>query len=513
MAAPLDPRLPVLVGAGQVTMRDAADDPMEPADLMAEALRRAESDSGGTGLLGAADVLLTVAETSWPYRNAALAVMGRIGATPRRLASSVVGGNLAGVMLARAADDIQHGRADVVLLCGGEAARSRTRMARSGIEPTWEVQAESVGPEERIGDPRPLVDAVERSRGVLLPVEVYPLFEIALRARLGLGVDEHRTRIGGLWSAFSRVAAENPYAWIRTPLTADEIVTPTDSNRVISWPYTKLLCSNNQVDQGAALVLTSAAAAERAGVPRDRWVFLHSGTEAVDHWHVSERADLCSSPALRLAGRDAYALAGIDADDLAYADLYSCFPAAVQIGAIELGLAPATTGRGACAVPGWGGIDARLPLTVTGGMTFAGGPLNDYTTHGVATMVGRLRADAGAIGLCTANGGYTTEHAVVVLSTDPPRAGAYRHSEPQAEVDALPRTEMDDAWTGPVVVESCTVPFRDGEPSHVLFATRTPDGARAWGRSEDASTITAAIETELVGAAAHRDDAGTIALV
>lgn len=512
MTGRLDPRLPVLVGVGQITVRDARDEPLEPAGLMAEALRRAEADSGGAGLLAGADQLLTVSETSWPYRNAALAVAERLGSHPRRLASSVVGGNLSGVMLARAADDIQHGRADVVLLCGGESTRSRSRFRRAGVEPAWEVQPDSLEPEELVGDLRPLVDDVERARGVMLPVEVYPLFEVALRARLGLGVDEHRARIGGLWSAFSRVAADNPYAWIRTPMTADEIITPTDSNRVISWPYTKFLCSNNQVDQGAAVVLTSVAAAERAGVPRDRWVFLHAGTEAVDHWNVSNRADLCSSPALRLAGRDAYSLAGIGPDDIAHADLYSCFPAAVQIGAIELGLAPAVAARGACAVPGWGGIDARLPLTVTGGMTFAGGPLNDYTTHGVATMVDVLRGDAGSIGLCTANGGYTTEHAVVVLSTAPPRGGEYRHSEPQAEVDALPRTAMDDAWRGPVTIESCTVPFRDGEPSHVLFATRNAAGARSWGRSTDGATIAAAITTELVGASAHRDDAGTITL-
>ena len=39
-------------------------------------------------------------------------------------------------------------------------------------------------------------------------------------------------------------------------------------------------------------------------------------------------------------------------------------------------------------------------LTVTGGMTFAGGPWNNYVTHGVATMVGVLREDPGDLGLC-----------------------------------------------------------------------------------------------------------------
>ena len=125
MARSLDPRLPVLVGVGQTIVRPDREPSREPAELMADALRRAESDSGGSGLLRGADQLLVVNETSWRYRNASLAVAERIGAMPRRAATTVVGGNLAGVLLVRAAEDIASGRADVVLICGGEATRGR----------------------------------------------------------------------------------------------------------------------------------------------------------------------------------------------------------------------------------------------------------------------------------------------------------------------------------------------------------------------------------------------------
>jgi acetyl-CoA C-acetyltransferase len=509
MPSGLDPRLPVLVGAGQLTVRtDRGDDALEPSALMAEALRRAEADSGGRGLLAAADSLCTISELSWRYRNPALAVAERLAVTPRQLASTVVGGNLVGVTVARAAARIQAGELDVVAVCGGEATRTRSRLRKEGREPAWTVQGDDVAAPEQIGLDRPLVSDLESRRGVRLPVQVYPLFEVALRARLGLGVDEHRRRIGRLWSAFSEVAATNPEAWIQQAFGVEEIIEPTAENRMISFPYTKRLCSNNQVDQGSGLLLCSVAAAEQAGVPRDRWVFLHAGTEAVDHWNVSNRADLCSSPALRLAGRDAFALAGIVVDDVAHVDLYSCFPAAVQIGAIELGLVPDPRADGT----GWGAIGATRPLTVTGGMTFAGGPLNDYTSHGIATMVGVLRADPGAIGLCTANGGYTTEHAVVILSTEPPTAGAYRHSEPQAEVDALPRVELDDEWAGAVTVESVTVPHERSGPTHVLAAARTPDGRRTWCSSSDPALMAAAMGEELVGRAGTRRPDTTLEL-
>lgn len=488
-------------------IRDASIDPLEPADLMAEALRRAEIDSGGQGLLSAADQVLTVSELSWKYRNPALAVAERIGASPRRLATSVVGGNLADVMVARAALAIQEGAADVIVLTGAEATRTRSRLRKQGLNPDWSTQPDDVEPPETIGDLRPLVNEIENTRGVRLPVHVYPLFEVALRARLGLSVDEHIARIGSLWSAFSDVAATNPYAWIRTPLSGPEITAASAENRMIAWPYTKRLCSNNQVDQGAAVIITSVAAAERAGVPSDRWVFLHAGAEAVDHWNVSNRIDLCSSPALRAAGRDAFALAGIGPDDVNHIDLYSCFPAAVQIGAIELGLIPASSTSGT----GWGGVGATRPLTVTGGMTFAGGPLNNYPTHGLATMVNTLRNDAGAVGLCTANGGYTTEHAVLLVSTEPPKASEYRYSNPQAEVDALPFVDCDDTWAGEVTIESATVVFEES-PSHALVAVRTPQGNRAWGASTALEFMEAAMTTELVGMSATRAEDGTISL-
>ncbi len=118
-------------------IRDASTEPLEPADLMAEALRQAEADSHGHGLLAGADQVLTVSELSWRYRNPALAVAERIGASPRRLASSVIGGNLAGVMIARAAADIQRGDADVIVLSGGEATRTRSRLRKAGAEPQW----------------------------------------------------------------------------------------------------------------------------------------------------------------------------------------------------------------------------------------------------------------------------------------------------------------------------------------------------------------------------------------
>ena len=47
---PLDPRTPVLIGAGQVTHRAASvDDGREPVALMCDAIERAAADAGLAG--------------------------------------------------------------------------------------------------------------------------------------------------------------------------------------------------------------------------------------------------------------------------------------------------------------------------------------------------------------------------------------------------------------------------------------------------------------------------------
>ncbi len=368
----LDPRTPVLIGAGQLSQRvDRGAEVLEPVDLMVEALRRAEADSGGRGVLARADSVRVARLLSWRYGDPGALVGERIGASPRQTMYTVMGGNYVQSLVNLSAADIAAGRADVVLVGGAEAWRSRNQARAEGRQLPWTTQPDDTVPTVSLGEDTSLSSPFEVERGVFLPVTIYPMFEVALRAAAGRSPDEQRRRAAQLWADFSQVAATNPHAWIQQAFTADEIATPSPDNRMIAYPYTKLMNSNNNVEQGAGLILCSAEAARSMGVPTDRWVFPLAGTDAHDHWFVSNRIDLCSSPAIRLAGARAMELAGVGVDDLAHVDLYSCFPSAVQIAAAELGL----------------GIDR--PLTVTGGMSFAGGPWNNYPCHGIATMAGR----------------------------------------------------------------------------------------------------------------------------
>jgi acetyl-CoA C-acetyltransferase len=494
MADGLDPRLPVLVGVGQVNRRvDRGETPVEPAELMAEALRRAATDCGSTAALSGADSVRVVLELSWRYRNPGALVAEKLGAKPRETVCTVMGGNFVQTLVNLTATDIQEGRNDLVLLTGGEAWRTRTAAKSSGQDLGWTVQPDSVDEPRIVGSDDSLGHPHEFARGVIMPIHIYPMFDIALRAADGLTPDEHRRKISSLWSRFSEVAATNPNAWIQQNFTPEQIAEPTSDNRMIGFPYTKLMNSNNMVEQGAGLIMCSVERAEALGIPRDRWVFLHAGSDAHDHWFVSNRADLSSSPAIRLAGRSVLQGAGIGVDDLAHVDLYSCFPSAVQIAAKELGL----------------GLDRSL--TVTGGMSFAGGPWNNYVMHSVATMAGVLRDRPGELGLCSANGGYVTKHAFGVYCTEPPPSGRYLHSEPQAEIDALPRRDLVEDHRGRATIESYTVMYdRDGEPERALVACLTPDGGRAWGNSTDATLMKAMVTEEFVGREVVMGDDGVV---
>jgi acetyl-CoA C-acetyltransferase len=315
----------------------------------------------------------------------------------------------------------------------------------------------------------------------LAPTQIYPLFETALRAAAGRGIAEHQQATSELWSRFAAVAASNTPAWSRAPHSADQIRSVSPENRMVTFPYTKLMCANIDVDQAAALLLCSYEAARTAGIPDEKLVFPHSGADAHDHYFFSERAALAESTAIGIAGRAALAAAGTDVDGVARFDLYSCFPAAVQMAMRSLGLGGPAAG------------DER-PLTVTGGLGFAGGPGNNYSTHAIAAAVEACRADPGSLALVTALGWYATKHSVGLYSSTPPADG-FVHVDPastQREVDALARREPAGTVTGKATVEATSVVFeRDGSPSLALVSALTPDGHRALANTRDPAAMAA----------------------
>jgi acetyl-CoA C-acetyltransferase len=481
---PVNSRTPVLVGYGQLNHREdpaAEHNTVEPVDLMAAAALQAAD----ARVLEAVDAIRVVNLFSARYRDPGLLLGQRIGADRPATRYSAVGGNVPQSLVNEACLDIQHGRADVVLVAGAEMWRTRMQLRAKGKRLTWTNQDESVPLAEVSDENVPMAGPGEDHVGLDRPAYVYPLFEQALRISAGESIDDHRKRVGELWARFNAVAVHNPHAWIRKPVAAEEICQDGPANRMISWPYTKLMNSNNMVDQSAALILTSIETATRLHIPTERWVYPYAGTDAHDTYAISERAELYRSPAIRIAGARALSLAGLGIDEVDYVDLYSCFPSAVQVAAAELGL-PVD--------------DPDRPLTVTGGLTFAGGPWNNYVSHSIATMAELLTANPGRHGLITANGGYLTKHSFGVYGTEPPPA-EFRWEDTQSAVDREPIRGAAVEWEGVGTVESWTTPFdRDGQPEKAFLAVRTPDDRRTLAVLPDPAAAAATVRDDIAGA-------------
>ncbi len=475
----IDPRTPVIVGVGQVNISEG--EAPEPTELLAEAARRAAADAGAVALLAQLDSIRVVHILSRRYPDPATLVAERLGVEVRQTVYTTDGGNTPQLLVDATAEAIGRGELDVALIGGGESWRTRAASRRRGEHPAWTRQADGARPTAVLGSDLSLSSPEDAALGLLLPVQFYPMFDNALHAKRHEGRHEHLRRISELWAGLSRAAATNPHAAIPQAYSAEEIATPGPENRMIGWPYPKRMNSNSSVDQAAALILCSVEAARRHRVATDRWVFLQGAAEANDVIDVFRRQDLAASPAIRAAGAAALGGAGIGIDDIAHVDLYSCFPSAVQVAAAELGLG---LGR---------------PLTVTGGLTFAGGPWNNYVTHSIATMVGLLREDPDAFGLCTANGGNLTKHAVGIYSGRPPHR-PLQVGHPQDVVDAVPcRARLIDPC-GPARIETFTVMHdRQGRPERAFLACLDGDGHRAVGATDDVDDMAELLAEDPIG--------------
>ena len=477
----------MLIGVGQVTDHPEAGAPYEtrpqPLDLMVEALTRAASDAGPErAVLEALEEIVAVGSFTWHTNDPALLVAQRLGLKDVTTRLTPTGGALPQKLVHESARRILAGELTTIAVVGAEAEYARSLARRQGHQVEWAQQNDDVPRAPMVEAERIPLTKEEYDQGLHAAFEVYPLFENARRARLGWSMNTQREHLGQLWSNFAQVAATNPFAWINTAPTPEVIATPSASNRMVSFPYTKLLTANLPVDMGAAYVMTSYENALALGVARDRMVFPQCGADAADHWFLSERPVLDDSPAMRAVWR-ALQDFGVEAQDLTYIDLYSCFPTVVQ---------------SACDVLGIDAFDpVRIP-TLTGGLTFGGGPGNNYTTHAIATMVSKLRNDSASQGLVTGLGWFATKHSWGTYAQTPPAQG-FRWHDAQAEVDALPTCDYG-VLKGEVAVETYTVSHgRNVEARRLIVAARNDQGIRTWCHSIDPDLMKRAETEEIIG--------------
>ena len=494
----LDPRTPVVVGVGQESERltDPGYAQRSPVQLAAAAALGALRDTGADASAVAAAVQVLAAtrqfENSSPGAiapfgssdNVPRSIARLVGCDPARAVLEVSGGQSPQHLVNELAAEIAAGTAEVVLVAGAEAISTVRALSDRDSAPDW---SEEVGGqlEDRGFGLEGLVSNYQSAHGLARAPSQYALFETARRARLGLSRRDYVRSMAELFAPFTEVAAANPHAAAPAVLTVDELATPTERNRPVADPYTRLFVARDQVNQAAAVLLMSVAAAQQLGIASDRWVFLHGHADLRER-DLLDRADLSCSPASVMAVEHALDVARIGVDELSALDLYSCFPIAVSNICDGLGLS-ATDPRG---------------LTVTGGLPFFGGAGNNYSMHAIAEVVQRARTAPGSFGLVGANGGALSKYSVGVYSATPTAWRPDRSPELQAEIAAWqvpPQSQVADGWA---TIESCTVKHSRDHRTGIVVGRLEGDGGRFLAKSlpDDDALLDLLLSEEPVGA-------------
>ncbi|MBX9699206.1 MAG: acetyl-CoA acetyltransferase, partial [Acetobacteraceae bacterium] len=475
----MDPsRVPVIVGVG--TVKDRPADPtlaLEPAALMAEALRRAEADAGAK-LLDRVDALDVVHQVSWPYPDILGLLTGMLGIDPAHRYYGPVGGETPVRYLHEAAQRIAEGRSQVAAVVGGEAQHAAAQAAKQGIALPWHPRDETLPPRNR-----DYLALLQRRVGLDMPIRVYPLYENACQAAWGQTPQQGQAESAALWSQYSEAAARTEDAWLPRAVPPAEIATPGPANRMIAWPYPKLMTANPLVNQGAAVIVTSLAAARATGIPAARCIPILGGAAANEPKDTMARPRFDMAPAQDVVLEAAVEIAGGDAGRFALREFYSCFPCVPKMARRTLGLPEGTS------------------PTVAGGLTFHGAPLNNYMLHAACAMVRRLREHPpGTLGLLYGQGGFVTNHRTLVLGGE---AGAAplvtRDLQTVADARREVPPELVEGRTGESRVETHTVVFRtDGTVDYGGVVLRLPDNTRSMARvpREDATTLGVLMDPE-----------------
>jgi acetyl-CoA C-acetyltransferase len=487
---------PVIIAGGQHSEQvpEGATPPFSsPAQLASEAACAALAACGAGDIAAQIDTIAFVrlfsdSAPAWRSEfggsnNLPESLARRIGAKPQHRIYSTAGGTEPLTCLNEVALAISRGEKSLALLAGAEAIAYQRHAKRKQLQDDWREEYDTEL------DARPYAKrfaAPEELRsGMTTPSHYYSLIENSQAHSRGLNGDQQRQFMAQLMAPFSAVAAANPYAFFPRAYSAAQLAAVNNDNYALTLPYSKNLVAQDAVNQGAAVLVCSAAKARSLGVPAQNWIFLHGFAQGSDN-PLLQRPDPGQSEALVKVIEHTLTMARTRIEDIDLLDIYSCFPCAVTAVCDALNI-PA---------------DGSRPLTVTGGLPFFGGPGSNYAMHALAEMAITLR-NSNRRGLVTANGGQLSKHAAVVLSDLPERTDdsllewpTEHRLEVQPQDNAI-RPICGAPSTGTVI--SYTVIYRRGEPDLGVVMAETADRERFLADSSDPGTTQTMIANSPIG--------------
>lgn len=421
-----DATAPVIIGIGEASRKTVPGEWPAPRDLAGAAIKVALLDTGqATSVAAAIDTIAAIRTfedsgvslgTGSPD-NAPEAFGAAGGISAHRLIYADVGGQSPQAMMNELAGDIRRGDIGMAVLVAAEATGTAKRARKAGVTLDWSLPSQT--PFDNRLSSFPILSRSEIRHGIISMPLAYSLIENARRVAKGLDGDAYAAEMAALWSAFSAKSETRNHAQFPGYRSPEDMLGDGNANYPLTDIYRRWHVAQDAVDLGAAVILTSAGKARELGISADKWVWLAGAAEAAEP-PLSERTVIHRSAALDFAIPAALDQAGLSPTDLGPVDIYSCFPCAVFAAVDSM----QDAGR------------ALADYTLTGGLTFFGGPGNGYAMYNIAAMVDALRQDGSKPALVTANGGVMSKQAV----------GIYTAAQPQT------------AWSGEVAKSYAPTP-------------------------------------------------------
>lgn len=247
-----------------------------------------------------------VAGGSWNPAGT-IAAAHYLGIMPRWIDHMPVGGGAFLLHVRHAAEAIATGHADVVLILHGESGRSGI-----GAPSVQRTPASPAG-------------QFEATYGTYAPSSTFTIGTLRLMKECNIS----HAQLASVAVAQRRWAMPNERAWIRKPLTLDDVL----ASPFVAYPYHQAECCV-LTDGGGALIMTSA---ERARDLPGKPVYLLGSGEASETSMIAYMEDLTTSAGFRATAKAAFAEAGLCPRDIDHLMVYDAFAFLPLMGLQDLG--------------------------------------------------------------------------------------------------------------------------------------------------------------------------------
>ena len=467
---------PVLVGIGSLQQKGSFEQLDEALILMEQATLKAIDDTNAPDIKNYIDEI-QIPKGFWDYRNPGKWIAEKHGFS-KPMTSIAKIGILQQSLINSACKKIIDGEIRASLIVGGEARHKMIQALKEGL--TYEEMSLTENPDHYVKAKEDLYVTEEIDALGMMAVGYYAIIESAMRYKDKKSLREHEDFLGNYYERFSQIASKNPHAWNHKIFTAEEIKTPSSKNQRIAYPYNKLHNSSWNVNQASALILTSDEIADKLKIPADKRVYPLISSETNHMIGVIQRPDLTAPIGLKLAADYLLDEAAKNNIEPTFYELYSCFPIAVQLFAKALS------------------IPDNIDKTITGGMPFAGGPLNNYMLHATAQALMKIRENNSEVALITGVSGMMTKQALAIWGKNPAMNFASKDVTKEAEKLELP-VPMSSLSSGEGKVIGCTTLYEKNQPLKAVFYAEDSQSHRLVLTSTKSEIIKQVEEEECVG--------------